>query len=626
VIGRIALLVAPSDPLADSAAARREALGWLRGQLARRGFQVAIVGGGADARGDLDQALAKVSPGDAVVVHVSGRLAASDSIASGRGDHLRLGDLGDLLAAREPGYVSVVLDLLSDDGSGEPGEDDPDLPSKVAASIFASERGYPVLVSLRAAVDSAGRMGFTRHALPEAYDGGPPSGEALLAEMYERAMAAEPNGVTPARLAFLRGTADPTIDGLVAWATKAGHWARVVELRVDRADQLAGVGQRVQELCGIARILQFELGDADAAIDVLLRARTLDPARATVLEALKHAYEAAGRAPPIEPADVAKAFAAHQRARQTDAALLDAMVLVELSAAQPEHRKLVEESRAVGPVPILKALDASGWEMLYGPGFDPALSALFASVHDAAVSARVDAMPSGKRPPALDSAVRLDDESTVSAVRTLHWAARVLGVACPDLYAAAADAALDVLTQVPGKRDSIILGAGALSGTSSKQLAFLAGRCLTWHRREYHCLLYYPSREDLYALVTAALAVAGSSDLADAPVGSAAADLRREIARRIGAQERAVLGEAAARLAAPPDPSALDPWIRSAELTAARAGLFLCGDLATAVAALPLQPAAPGRPSIERVKGDLLAFCASPSHVALRAHFLSATR
>jgi hypothetical protein len=60
----------------------------------------------------------------------------------------------------------------------------------------------------------------------------------------------------------------------------------------------------------------------------------------------------------------------------------------------------------------------------------------------------------------------------------------------------------------------------------------------------------------------------------------------------------------------------------SVELTAARAGLLLCGDLATALA---LGRAAArdvaGIPS-ELRRGDLVAFCASRAHVATRQRFV----
>ena len=98
--------------------------------------------------------------------------------------------------------------------------------------------------------------------------------------------------------------------------------------------------------------------------------------------------------------------------------------------------------------------------------------------------------------------------------------------------------------------------------------------------------------------------------------------MRRVLARRLGADERAAIGEAARRLAARGGEVGLEHWIRSAELTAARAGLLLCGELKTAVAAVRSQSAAPGRPSAERVTSNLVAFCASRAHAALRAQFL----
>src|ERR1019366_3508779 len=107
---------------------------------------------------------------------------------------------------------------------------------------------------------------------------------------------------------LLRGSPDPTVDGLIAQATEAGDWERVVEMRLDRVETLSTVIQRAQELTGIARILRFERHDVDGAIDVLEHARALDPKRATVIEALHSAYEASGRAAPIDPADYAKAF------------------------------------------------------------------------------------------------------------------------------------------------------------------------------------------------------------------------------------------------------------------------------------------------------------------------------
>jgi hypothetical protein len=310
----------------------------------------------------------------------------------------------------------------------------------------------------------------------------------------------------------------------------------------------------------------------------------------------------------------------HQRAGQTDAALLDAMLLDELGVAEPPHQAMVEQARAAGPVQVLKPLDADAWEALRAPGFDEALATLLAGVHDAAVAVGLE-LPPDRSLPSLGSATRLDAESTVSAVRTLHWAARVLGVECPDLYAGAEDAD-EAVAHVPGQRPSILLAPRVLSGTSSKQLAFLAGRALTWYRPEYHCMLHYPTLEDLDELVGATLQIVDLEGRFAESSTPSAGETQRALARRLSAGERAAIGEAAARLAARGGEVGLTHWIRSAELTAARAGLFLCGELKIAVAGVRAQSPAPGRPTAERVTSDLVAFCASPAHAALRAQFL----
>jgi hypothetical protein len=279
---------------------------------------------------------------------------------------------------------------------------------------------------------------------------------------------------------------------------------------------------------------------------------------------------------------------------------------------------MVEQARAAGPVQVLKPLDGAAWDALRAPGFDDALASLLCAVHDAAVAVRLETRSSRS---SLDSAARLDAESTVSAVRTLHWAARVLGVECPDLYAGREDAG-EAVTQVPGERPSIRLAPRVLSGTSSKQLAFLAGRALTWYRPEYHCMLYYPTLEDLRELVGAALHIADLDGRSTDSAPPSSGETRRALARRLSADERAAISDAAARLGPRVVGSGVEHWVRSAELTAARAGLFLCGELKIAVAAMRGQASAPGRPTAERVTSDLVAFCASPAHAGLRAQFL----
>jgi tetratricopeptide (TPR) repeat protein len=311
---RLALVVAPSDPGLGDAAARRESLAWLRGQLARHGFHVVIVGGGHDPLADIQGAVANVSEEDTVLLHVSGRLSGRDCLQFGKAGAIPLYALCDALAAKAPAYASFVLELMHEERAG-----DAALGSQCMAvavrSLRARERGYSVLAAVRPVSASLDRVAFTRVALPPASDdAGISSPDVLLSMMYERAAAAPENDGVAQSFTFVRGaieapetqrdlgafdaqrqSTERSIHSLIAEATEACDWHRAAELRLERLRTLKSPGQRVRELVAIARILQAELGDADGALHALEEARAIEPGRVGVLQALRRGYEVLGR-------------------------------------------------------------------------------------------------------------------------------------------------------------------------------------------------------------------------------------------------------------------------------------------------------------------------------------------
>jgi len=145
---RLAFILAPSDPHSGDASLRREGLAWLRGRLARFGFHVVIVGGAQDPQADVERATERVTAGDTVLVHVTGRLAGRENLAFGDTGRLSLGELTSALAARSPIHVSFVLEITHEEDP-----DDPLLAAEILAaavhSLGAKGRGYPVLAALR---------------------------------------------------------------------------------------------------------------------------------------------------------------------------------------------------------------------------------------------------------------------------------------------------------------------------------------------------------------------------------------------------------------------------------------------------------------------------------------------
>ncbi len=328
--------------------------------------------------------------------------------------------------------------------------------------------------------------------------------------------------------------------------------------------------------------------------------------------------EAAAAREPTRVSVYEKAFESHRRTGRTDAALLAAFALEELDAAEVDHQILIDQFRSVGPVRVRSSFDESTWAALRAPGSDDVLTALFAAVENAAIAARVDDLRERRQLVALDPADRLSEASTASIVRSFQWAARVLSVGCPNLYLR--DDASGGLAAIQAREPSTALGPSVLSGPSAKELAFLAGRHLTFYRPGHQVLLFYRSRDELTTLLLAAAQVAmpGAAAATDDP---AVAALRARLARHIDDDDRAALKKAVRALDARGGQAALGAWMCSVELTAGRAGLLLTGDLAAATSILRSESRDVANVPVEMRRGDLIAFCASLTHAAIRQQF-----
>jgi tetratricopeptide (TPR) repeat protein len=352
--------------------------------------------------------------------------------------------------------------------------------------------------------------------------------------------------------------------------------------------------------------------DADArenAADRLFAERAEDAALVEL--------EAAAVREPTRVSLYEKAFASHRRTGRTDAALLAAFALEELDATEVDHQILIDQFRSVGPVRVRASLDESTWTSLRAPGSDEVLTALFAAVQNAAIAARVDELRDQRRLVALDAAERLSEASTASIVRSFQWAARVLSIGCPNLYLR--DDAVGIAA-IQTREPSTALGPSVLSGPSAKELAFLAGRHLTFYRPGYQVVLYYPGRGELTTLLLAAVQVV-MPNAAAATDDPAVAALRARLTRHIADDERAALKRAVRALDARGGQAALGAWMGSVELTAGRAGLLLAGDLIAATSIVRSESRDVANVPVEMRRGDLIAFCASRTHAAMRQQF-----
>jgi tetratricopeptide (TPR) repeat protein len=423
-----------------------------------------------------------------------------------------------------------------------------------------------------------------------------------------------------------------------------GRWASALEV----TGALVGVTPMPADRAALryaqARIALDNLQDEEGAASLLEQALEEDPtlmeartaltmlrSSLTPPEPMPVAEVEAETAPPpvaaaveegndeLDPATHARAFAERHRAGHNDAAFLSAMALEELGATDVDAHMLVEQFRSVAPVRARGTLDAPGWELLRPYGMDEVLTALFAAVARPGCIARIEQLTARGRLVALDLATRLDESSTASVVRSFHWAARVLGVRCPELY---------VVPDVPGEiaavrapDPSTAVGPSVVSGRSAKDLAFLAGRHLTYYRPEHQVLVYFPTRDELTRLLLAAVALTKPEIEPTGEGARAVASLATRLERHIDDNERNDLRRAVWELEVRGGKFSLGAWTRNVELMAARVGLLLSGDLATAMAVVSNESRAIAGLPLEAKRRDLIAFCVSDEHADLRARF-----
>jgi tetratricopeptide (TPR) repeat protein len=745
------VILAPSTssdlPLSADASASSDAIAWLGAALAERGFRVTVADE-ADFAGDIKRAAEGTT--DALLVHLSGRLARKGVLRAGGGRWLTLRDVGAALAAL-PCPVCVIVELLHEE-EGSDALSAAEHVASIVSAIRARERGYTMVSAVRPAKSDAPPLAFTRLLLAAADDAG---AEPALSAAYER-VTSLPEGLAAAQsFTLVRGDTDVSLsaapappsqpepagaleealapdaveadfEALVAAATDARDWARVVELRRERLASQPSEQARARELVAIARVLQVEMGLPEEAIAALEEARTLAPTRVGVLQALRRGYEKLGRwasaievvsalagleqssaaraalrvalasmvlehlqdeeravslfsaalkddpsnstalaalqrlrppppageegkiqeiveeqstrelptfrdsvppservavAPgnPLDPATHAQAFEARMRAGEIDAAFLSALALEELGAARPEHAALIAKRRTTRGVRPRAPFDDAAWARLRASGADHVLETLFAAVSRAGSAARVEQLIARDRLVALDPATRIEENSTASVWRTFQWASTVLAVPFPGIY---------VVDEVPGdiaavraEVPSTAVAPTVATGRSAKELAFLAGRHLTYYRPAHQVLIFFPTHDELERLLLASveLVLPGATGATDSRAVTA---LKARLERLVTADERALIADASRRLVARGGQASLARWARSVELAAGRAGLFLCGDLATATATVDIELRGIAGLTGEDRRNDLIAFATSEPFATLRRELL----
>jgi golgin subfamily B member 1 len=425
---------------------------------------------------------------------------------------------------------------------------------------------------------------------------------------------------------------DRALSALIAVRTRREEWAELAAVYERLIERFAGVGdrERAWEVCRKLGVLRRDrLLDGPGAIEAMRGAVELRADDVETRAALAELYAAKGDRTvavseletvalhaPLRAQTYRRLYDLHTRAQRPDRAWLVATCLEELGAADVSHELVIEQFRPDGPIRPTTALEAGWWdECLCARGADSIVCDVLLAVSDAAIALRLEELAARKKLPVLDLATRQDKASTASVVRTFVWAARALGIALPDLYLL--DDVPNGIAAVPATTPGTALGPQVRTGMTVQQLAFLAGRHLTYYRPEHYALVFFPTLADLSTLVLAAvrLVIPGIS-VPPPPDGDS--KVMVDLGSRLTAEKKKDLEDAVARLDERGGKLDLLAWIRHVELTAARAGLMLAGDLRVPMRILKDETRAIGELSDDTKRGDLLAFCASDAYGKLR--------
>ncbi|MCA9583930.1 MAG: hypothetical protein KC657_01075 [Myxococcales bacterium] len=304
----------------------------------------------------------------------------------------------------------------------------------------------------------------------------------------------------------------------------------------------------------------------------------------------------------------------YKKAGDADRAWCVANVLSYLGQADADERETFVKSREAGLIKPTASVTQDAWRrLLFHPEEELLTGEIFSVVVSAVLLGRLSALRRDKQLVKLDPARKQEPEkTTIQAVRCVHWAAAILGMKSPALYA---DPDFDGSCQmVPGVPPSSRIGVKALSGRSSGELSFIAGRHLAYYREEHFVKLLVPDARGLEDIFLAALSIGNPGLPLNAQVKQLVVPIAKAIEPILEPAAVDRLRGAFLRFVEEGGRTNLARWASAADRTCARAGLLLSNDLKAAQSVFELEK----EPQIDEKMDDLLSFVLSDRYNKLR--------
>ncbi len=246
---------------------------------------------------------------------------------------------------------------------------------------------------------------------------------------------------------------DEALRRLIAARSARGEWELLDALYSKQIERFAALGdkERAYDACRKLGIFRRDrLRDAPRAIAAFARALEVNPSdidtRAMLADmnlavgdeaaALAH-FERITAQAPTRASTYARLFSLHKRAGRLDRVWLVGSAIEELGTTDLSVQLVVDQYRLPGPIRPSRPLDDAAWDAcLRAPAPHPAIADILRAVGPAAAAARLEGLREARQLLKFDPRARQSESSTVSAVRSMRWAAHVLGIEAPEIFCA----------------------------------------------------------------------------------------------------------------------------------------------------------------------------------------------
>ena len=282
------------------------------------------------------------------------------------------------------------------------------------------------------------------------------------------------------------------------------------------------------------------------------------------------------------------------------------------NGAKEEARAFYEQYKPRRPLAPTGRLTEEQWvKLLFHPDEDPVTGKIFASI--------LGPLRKAKASPLAQFGFTQKEQqdpqtSSVSLVKALANAGSALSLPMPFIFVRTNQPG--GLGYVPSEPIASFAGSGLLSGLSLQELAFVAAKHMAYYRNEHYVRVLFPTTQELTSIMLAAIKLVkpdqGVPPEAEATVQKLAPLVQQDPIAAEGLRKvvKFFLEQGGS--------SNVKRWYQAVELTSARAGFLLAGDLEVTKKMLAMEPGLPGDVAPGEKLKDVVLFSISENYFTLR--------